>query len=289
MSTGSSATPRFKRGVHVASRAVGRLTARHRMLPAFLIVGAQRSGTTSMYRTLNQHPAVLKAVLHKGVHYFDENYGRGLNWYRAHFPLEATARRVYAEIGVRAQTFESSPYYMVHPLAPTRIAADLPGVKLLVLLRDPVERAYSAYAHELARGFETESFERALALEPERLLGQSERLASDPRARSREHQHNAYVTRGQYVDHLEVLADVFGRERIHVVDSQAFFEQPEDSYGHVLEFLGLPHLGRPRFEQHNARPRSPLPDPLRRKLEAHFEPYDQRLSEWLSARPSWRS
>ncbi len=287
MSTGNTATPRLKRGVHVASRVVGRMTARHRMLPTFLIVGAQRSGTTSMYRTLNQHPAVLKAVLHKGVHYFDQNYSRGLNWYRAHFPLEATARRVHEDIGVHAQTFESSPYYMVHPLAPARIAADLPNVRLLVLLRDPVERAYSAYAHELARGFETEPFERALALEPERLQGQSERLAADPRATSEEHQHNAYVTRGQYVDYLEVLAGRFGRDRVHVVDSQAFFEQPEDSYGAVLDFLGLPRMGSPRFERHNARPRSPLPDTLRRKLEAHFEPYDERLTEWLGDRPSW--
>ena len=68
MSTGNTATPRLKRNVHVVSRTVGRITARQRVLPSFLIVGAQRSGTTSMYRTLNQHPAVLKAVLHKGVH-----------------------------------------------------------------------------------------------------------------------------------------------------------------------------------------------------------------------------
>jgi len=288
MSTGNTATPRFKRGAHVASRTLGRLTASRRMLPSFLIVGAQRSGTTSMYRTLCQHPAVLKAVLHKGVHYFDLNYGRGLDWYRAHFPLEITARRVLRDIGIPAQTFESSPYYMVHPLAPARIAADLPNVKLVVLLRDPVERAYSAYAHELARGFETETFERALALEPERLHGQSERLAADPEAVSHSHQHNAYVARGQYVDHLEHLEGIIGRGRLHVVDSNAFFERPDDSYQEVLAFLGLPRMGEPRFEQHNARPRAPLPDALRQRLEAHFEPYDERLTQWLGCRPSWR-
>src|SRR5580692_9445955 len=126
------------------------------MLPGFLIVGAQRCGTTSMYRALSEHPEVRKAVLHKGVHYFDMNYGRGLGWYRAHFPLARGG-------GV---TFESSPYYLFHPLAAERIAADLPGVKLIVLVRDPVERAYSAYTHERARGFETESFEQAIEREP---------------------------------------------------------------------------------------------------------------------------
>jgi hypothetical protein len=149
-------------------------------------------------------------------------------------------------------------------------------------------RAYSAYAHELARGFETETFERALALEPERLHGQSERLAADPEAVSHSHQHNAYVARGQYVDHLEHLEGIIGRGRLHVVDSNAFFERPDDSYQEVLAFLGLPRMGEPRFEQHNARPRAPLPDALRQRLEAHFEPYDERLTQWLGCRPSWR-
>ncbi len=94
------------------------------MLPGFLIVGAQRCGTTSMYRALSEHPAVRKAVLHKGVHYFDMNYDHGLAWYRAHFPLRAGAG---ARGGAGAVTFESSPYYMFHPLAAQRIAADLPG------------------------------------------------------------------------------------------------------------------------------------------------------------------
>ncbi len=288
MSTGNTATPRLKRNVHVVSRAVGRMTASRRMLPSFLIVGAQRSGTTSMHRTLSQHPAVLKAVLHKGVHYFDLNYERGMSWYRGHFPLESTARRVKERTGIPAQTLESSPYYMVHPLAPTRIAAELPGVKLLILLRDPVERAYSAHAHELARGFETMPFEPALALEHERLQGETERLAAHPDAVSHAHQHNAYLSRGQYVGYLEHLATIFGRDRLHVVDSQAFFSDPESSYDGVLRFLGLPNTGYPTFERHNARPRAPMPDMLRRRLEEHFQPYDERLEEWLGRRPSWR-
>jgi len=88
-----SVSPPAKRAAHVISVTAGRLTSQARMLPGVLIVGAQRSGTTSMYRTLSQHPAVLKAVLHKGVHYFDMNYDRGPGWYRAHFPLRSTARR----------------------------------------------------------------------------------------------------------------------------------------------------------------------------------------------------
>ena len=280
--------PGIKRRVHQVSRTVGRLTASRRMLPSFLIVGAQRSGTTSMYRALSQHPAVLKAVLHKGVHYFDVNYDKPAAWYRSHFPLEATAERVRRRTGVPAQTFESSPYYMFHPLAPQRIERDLPGVKLIVLLRDPVERAYSAHAHELARGFETEPFERALELEESRLRGETERLREDPTYLSHHHQHNGYVARGQYIDYLEPLAARFGRDRLHVVDSHDFFSRPHDVYDQVLRFLALPDGDHPVFDQHNARPRSSMPEHLRARLREHFAPYDERLGEWLGEMPSWR-
>jgi len=258
------------------------------MLPGVLIVGAQRSGTTSMYRTLSQHPAVLKAVLHKGVHYFDMNYDRGLGWYRAHFPLRSTARRAAIASGDPALTFESSPYYMFHPCAADRIARDLPDVKLLVLVRDPVERAYSAYAHELARSYETESFERALELEPERLRGETERMAREPAYLSHAHQHQAYLARGRYCEQLERLERIFGAERIHVIDSGDFFTKPEPEYDAVLDFLGLRGHGYPDFERHNARPRAEMSPALRAELTSYFEPFDQQLTRWLGKVPSWR-
>lgn len=283
-----SVSPPAKQAAHAVSVTAGRLTSRGRMLPGFLIVGAQRCGTTSMYRTLSQHPAVLKAVLHKGVHYFDLNYGRSLGWYKAHFPRLARARRVQQATGIAPLTFESSPYYMFHPLAASRIAADLPGVKLLVLVRDPVERAYSAHAHELARGYETEPFERALELEDRRISGEAERIVADPGYLSHSLQHQAYVTRGQYADQIEALEKLFGPDRLHVIDSGDFFTTPEPVYDRVLEFLGLPGRGYPVFERHNARPRSAMPLQLQAKLAEHFAPYDERLERWLGAVPSWR-
>jgi hypothetical protein len=262
-----------KRMVHLGSRSYGRLTAAARMLPSFLICGGQRCGTTSLYRALAAHPAVLKAVLHKGVHYFDTGYDRGLRWYRGHFPLRRTADRVAEQLGVGPQTFESSPYYMYHPHAMPRIARDLPGVRLVVLVRDPVERAYSQHAHELARGFEPEtSFARALALEPARLRGQHERMLDDPAYYSFAHQHHAYRARGEYTRYLE----------------QRFFADPEPAYDGVLDFLGLPRLGYPAFERHNARPRTILDDRIRRDLTAYYAPYDEALVPWLGRPPCWR-
>jgi hypothetical protein len=280
-----------KRVVHLGSRSYGRLTAPARMTPSFLICGGQRCGTTSLYRALAAHPVVLKAVLHKGVHYFDTSYRRGMGWYKGHFPMQRTAAKITEKYGVPAQTFESSPYYMYHPQAAARIAQDLPGARLIALVRDPVERAYSQHAHEVARDFETErDFGAALALEPARLHRQEDRLAEDPEYYSFAHQHHAYRARGEYARYLAEMAKHVGRDRIHVVESERFFTEPEQVYDEVLAFLGLPmNLGRPPFEKHNARPRtSDMTPAIRRDLTAHFAPHDEALAEWLGRPPIWR-
>ena len=281
--------PRLQELARATARTTGRLTASARMTPSFLIVGAQRCGTTSMYKTLSQHPMVLPAVLHKGAHYFDTGYGHGPAWYRGHFPLQVNAWRAAPARGRRPITGESSPYYMFHPLAGQRIAADLPGVKLVMLLRDPVERAYSAHTHETARGFETEPFERALELEPVRLAGEEARLVADPAYQSHSHQHHAYVTRGRYADQLRRLEALFGRDRLHVVDSQRFFTDPEPVFADVVDFLGVGAGGGIAYEKHNARPRAPMPDSVRARLEDQLADSDSELETWLGAPPSWRS
>jgi hypothetical protein len=282
-------SPAVKRAVQTVTRTGGLLTNRWRMTPGFLIVGTGRSGTTSLYRTLAQHPAILKPVRHKGVHYFDVNYDRGMAWYRAHFPLERTAAAVERRTGVRPLTFESSPYYSFHPLAADRIAADLPDVKVIVLLRDPVERAYSAWSHELARGFEdVRDFATVVELEESRLAGEAERMIADPHYISHAHMHQANLTRGRYIEHLERLEKIFGRDRMHVVDSHRFFGDPEPVYDRILEFLELPNLGYPTFEQHNARSRSPMDPALRERLQEQFAPFDERLVAWLGEPVSWR-
>ncbi|NUR88885.1 MAG: sulfotransferase [Nonomuraea sp.] len=280
----------MKQSVLTVSRTTGRFTSGARILPSFLIVGAQRCGTTSLYRALSQHPLMLKPVLHKGVHYFDVGYGHGLPWYQGHFPLKVGATLLTRRYGARPQAFESSPYYLFHPLAAERIAADLPGVKLIVLVRDPVARACSAHAHELARGYETEShFEYAVELEAQRLAGSEEFLLANPLAAHHSHQHHAYLARGRYAEQLDRIEPLFGRERILVLDSHEFFARPEPVYDRILAFLGVPHLGYPLFERHNGRPLpKPMSEAVRQRLTDHFEVYDTQLVRWLEGDPSWR-
>jgi hypothetical protein len=259
-----------------------------RMLPSFLIMGAERCGTTSMFYVLSRHPAVFSSTLpRKEVHYFDHKYHLGLGWYRCHFPLIPRARLAARGVG-QPVAFEGTPNYLFHPLAPARIHRDLPDVKLLVMVRDPVERAYSAHSHQVGFGVETEVFERALELEDSRLAGEEERILADPRYYSFNHCHYTYRARGYYADQLERLEPLFGRDRILVVDCGDFFTAPEPVYDRVLEFLGVPHRGYPVFKSQNARARSPMPASVRAALEEHFRPHDERLAAWLGHEPSWR-
>jgi Sulfotransferase domain len=264
-------------------------TYRLRMLPGFLIVGAQRAGTTSLFSVLAQHPAIFSPIRNrKELHFFDNEYDRGLKWYQSQFPIRARARMAVRGTGVQPVAFEGSPYYMFHPLVPGRIHRDLPGVRLIVMVRDPVERAYSQHAHQVGLGLESEPFERALEMEESRIDGEAEKLAADPAYNSRAYWLYAYRTRGHYADQLERMEKIFGRDRIHVIDSGDFFASPGPDYERVLDFLGLPNLGQPVFTPQNARPRSPMPQTLQAALDEHFRPHDERLAAWLGRVPSWR-
>lgn len=289
MSLRDSAPPGLKSVGRRAIRSLARPTAALRMMPNFIVAGGSRCGTTSLHRALLTHPGIVPPMVNKGVHYFDIDYLRGENWYRSHFPLSAVAARRTAAVPNAPMCFESSGYYMHHPLAPERIAQTLPEVRLVVMLRDPIERAYSAYKHEFARGFETvDGFERALELEPERLAGEVEKIRSDPGYVSHAHRHQSYVDRGQYVEQVRRLFDLFGPSRVHVMFSEDFFATPEPEYERLLSFLGLPIIQAPAYEQHNARRRAPMDEATLSRLTAHFEPYDTALAELLGRTPSWR-
>jgi hypothetical protein len=273
----------------VARRAyvqVGEATAGKRLMPSFILAGAQRCGTTSLFRALMAHPQAVRPAFLKGVNYFDLNYHRGMRWYIGHFPLGWTSRRRAARYGEPA-AFEASGYYLYHPMALPRIARDLPAVKLVVMLRDPVERAYSAYKHEYARGFETESFERALEFEDDRLAGEIDRMRQDPAYQSFSHRHHSYRRRGHYAEQLESVFDLFPRSQVHIIDSEAYFEQPAAEFRNLLLFLRLEPFESPGFARDNARPSAPMMTQTRRALEDYYAPHNHRLSKLIDRPVRW--
>jgi hypothetical protein len=260
-----------------ASNPFARATSSLRMLPDFLIVGAQRAGTTSLYNYLAQHPDVGRVRLGKGVHYFDTNPTASVGWYRSHFPLDPAKiplKRKPTSVG------EGAPYYMFHPMAPERIDAVLPAVKIIAILRDPIERAHSQWVHETARGFETLPFGEALHAEDERLRGEEDRLRSDPSAYSHSHQHHSYAARGQYAPQVERLWDRFGRDRVMIIPAPRLFSDAAGVYRDTLSFLGLSPFDAV-YEVHNARSYPAIEPELATYLGEKFAASNERLVELL--------
>ena len=271
-----------------ASRLVTVPTTGLRGLPDFLIIGAQRCGTTSLYRYLCAHPCVQPAVLNKGIHYFDTNHQRGTAWYRSHFPSEPY--KAYLKRRRRVEmmlTGEGSPYYLFHPLAPIWIAEELPDARFVVMLRDPVGRAYSHYQHEVSRGFESLPFAEALEREQERLAGEEERIVADPAYRSFAHQHHSYVARGLYLDQIRRWHGAVPADRLLVLDSSAFFADPDAGYQEVLRFLGLAGWTLPAYRQLNAHTYSSMPGSARDDLRERFRKPNRALAEYLGRSFAW--
>lgn len=256
------------------------LTGPLRGLPAALIIGAQRSGTTSIFNYLVQHPRVL-SPLGKEIHYFDLHYARGVRWYRGRFPYGCRLRG-----GV--MTIDASPYYLAHPLAPERASRLLPEAKLVAVLRNPVERAYSHYQHEARDGRETLSFAEAIERESQRLAGEEERLQSEPAYYSYNHHRYSYVRRGLYLEQLGRWMRHYPRSRLLVLQSERLFREPAAVSGEVYDFLGLPsqRLGRYAAYYQGSYERA-IPADLRARLADYFEPHNRRLYQWLGQEFDW--
>lgn len=272
---------RFARSTYVE---LGRRSASFRLAPDFLLIGGQRCGTTSLFRALMQHPQIVRPTFNKGINYYDINYHRGAAWYQGHFPLAAVAKK-RVPAGTKPLAFEASGYYMFHPRALERIARDMPQVKLVAMLRDPVERAFSAWKHEKERGFEEEDFLAALGLEESRIAGEAERMVSEPAYESYSYRHHAYRARGEYLSQLAPAAALLGRDQLHVMYSEDFFAYPEEEFARLTDFLGARAHTLTRFERYNARPSTSMPIEARRLLSEHFA--DQRAPlETFVGRPA---
>jgi hypothetical protein len=257
------------------------VTAKLRALPSFLIIGAQRGGTTSLYDWLTQHPDIRPAT-RKEVHYFDLKPEKSLDWYRTHFPTRAAMSWARTTTGRNVITGEASPYYLFHPAVPQRVRRALPNVKLIVLLRDPVKRAISHYYKQRRSGLEELPLQEAIAREPERLDPERPEIGEKDA-----HQKKSYVARGRYVEQLQRWFAVFPREQFLVAKSEDVFAGPAAHFDQVAQFVGASRFSGVDFQARQAaqydRPEERIVD----ELYEYFEPYNERLYKLLGCDFGW--
>lgn len=176
-----------------------------------------RSGTTALNSYLREHPDIVVSST-KEVHYFDSFYDRGIQWYRDQFPDSESADAVG----------EATPNYMFSTTALDRIKETLPGVKLIVMLRNPIDRAYSHYWHDRARGKTSGEFAEVV----ERELDDS-----DPQL--------TYIRRGRYRAQIEDILERFPATALHVEIFEEMVERPEDIFSSVCRFVDVDDSFRP--------------------------------------------
>jgi hypothetical protein len=262
--------------IRTAVLGYGRATASRRPLPDFLIIGAQKAATTALYAYLRWHPGITGPTW-KEVSYFDRHYAQGEKWYRANFPAQPRQPLVG----------EASPSYLFHPLAPERVAALIPSARLIAVLRNPVDRAFSHYQHEVALGREPLSFEEALDREDERMRGEIDRMVDDPSYFSHAWWNYTYVARGRYAEQLERWLAVFPREQLLVLVSEELLENPADTYARALDFLGAAPHELPSYPRIFARDYKEMSSETRRRLERVFAGPNRRLAELLGRDLAW--
>jgi Sulfotransferase domain len=270
-----------------ARAGVGRGPGHGRLLPDFVIIGAAKAGTTSLYGWLSEHPYVSPAT-HKEVHYFDYNHYRGEDWYRAHFPLERERAAFTAEHGRPFLTGEASPPYIAHDWAPQRLARLLPQAKLLVTLRNPVDRAYSQFQMSRREDEEPlESFGDAIDAEARRLAPELARTRIDPRYNSWPIGCWSYLMRSRYVEQLERWFALFPREQFDIMTLEQLACDPQPRLDRVHEFLGLPAHRYDDLRPLHTASYDGIPPEVRRRLTEYFRPYNERLYELLGADLGW--
>lgn len=285
-------TPGFvKAALRGTTRRYGLVTARSRSGPDFLIIGTKRGGTTSLWNAMVGHPDVLPLFPAsreiKSPRYFDLNYWRGDNWYRSHFPTDVGRAKHLQRTGRPAVAGEANPYYMFHPLAPERIKGDYPDVRLIVSLRNPVDRAWSHYRERVGGGTETLSFADALHAEESRLRGEAERIRLEsPRYESFHHNFSSYLARGRYAEHLGTFLDLFG-DRLLILRAEDYYVDEIGELRRIADFLGLAPYPPQPVRRYNEMPKSSIPADDREFLVDYYRPHVRELEAMLGRRMHW--
>lgn len=247
--------------------------------PDFLIIGAQKSGTSSLYHNLCRHPHI-RLAKQKEIHFFDDQYDKGLDWYKSHFPPVKLFKNIL--------TGEASPYYLFHPYAAKRASLSYPRIKLIILLRNPVDRAYSHYHHNIRKGREKRSFEQAVTEESWLMRTEIDKFSRNPDYKSHIHKHFSYLARGVYINQIETWFNHFSENQFLILRSEDFFKHPEITTSTVLSFLGVKHMPLKSFEIKNSSSYPPMNHAIRKNLFHFFKPYNDQLKKRLGLDVCWR-
>jgi len=276
-------------------------TNKDRIKPTFIIIGAVRSGTTSLYEYLENHPNVLPPIK-KETAFFNYAYHENPKWYRMYFPS------IYEKIDYHQSyekffiSGEATPAYLIDPRVPSRISKILPDIKLIILLRNPIDRALSHFHHNVLTGIEKLSFEQSIKSERDRINSSFEKIKKEQssynensisyflrmlRFKPETYFKFSYLHTGHYFEHLKNWFNVFSKEQLMIIKSEDFFDQPKMVFRQVQEFLGLQYFELERYWHAWEIKYPPMDNDLREYLKKYFAPHNQKLYKFLNRDLHW--
>jgi hypothetical protein len=248
--------------------------------PDFIIIGAQKCGTSTMFHHLAKHPDIFLPK-QKELHFFDENFAKGVEYYLQFFNRKKMPDRPFC-------TGEASPFYFFHPLAASRIQQHFPAIKLILLLRNPVSRTYSQYQHMKRKDRISISFEHAVHLEPEILNHRRDAYFDDETHSDLMYRRFSFLARSRYAEQLQTWYQHFSREQILIIKSEDYFKNPTEIFQQIFEFIGLQPFSIILPNDHQPSDYPSMKTETRKQLQEYFEPYNQELYKLTGRDFGWK-
>lgn len=265
----------------ILSRHFYGLSSPFRVLPNFIIIGAKRCGTTSLYNYLAQHPCIVKSS-HDHLGFFDDNFDLGLNYYRSFFPSKITSFFIKRKFK-NFLTYDVTSTYILNETTAKRIFNTLPGVKIIAILRDPVLRAYSEYNETLKTNNKTEDFSI--------LLNRLRNTSMSESSQDRPH-HESFITpnilnKGFYYEQLESYFKLFDHKNILILSTEDLSENPQKTFDQIFEFLNVERFEIDSSKKFSANKYTSLDDNSKNKLNELFHEQNQKLFALIGKKFKW--
>ena len=260
-------------------RAYRIMTNQLRVLPDFVVIGSTKSGTTSLHYYLIQHPGIISE---RNVHFFEYMQTNSIEWYRAYFPTKAYKNFKKLTVGEQTAT------YLFHPLIPKRIHTTIPNAKLIVVLRNPVDRAYSNYTHQVREGIEKRTFEEAIKSELKRIeicKNNSEyKINNDDFSN---HVIFSYLRHGIYVDFIKAWMEFFTKEQFLILPTYDLNNNRAKFLKQVFDYLNVQNFEIKDVERQNVGEYKKLDKSMRKFLVDYYRPHNERLFKLLEKNFDW--
>ena len=262
------------------SRGISGITSSSRVLPDFLIIGAKRCGTTTLYENLSEHPCIEKSA-HDNIGFFNDNFLLGINWYKSHFPTMQKKKEIKKKYG-KFVTYDVTTSYMRRNDTAIKIKETIPDVKIIAILRNPVDRAYSEYNTNSKNESSNETFENLVLQEINtyhKIKDQDTEILIKKLK---------LIGKGLYEIQLKKWFEIFSRDSILILSTEEFAIEPNSLYSKIFRFLELPEYKIKNTQKFNKNTYSIMSDKTRQILLDFYSSENKKLFNLIGQEFDWK-